>query len=144
MVTHCQCTHGRDIPTLPSLRLDDKHPVPTRRSALLDRITRVHERVQARVTPQTELGQRRIVLGRRGEVCHQNVEQRVQFARVVEGEQRAERFEPADEHERMHAIFLETGEDGTEVDAGEGAVRRHCRLEDRGNRCVWRVVCVLA
>ena len=54
---------------------------------------------------------------------HRDVERRVQLACIVEDEQGVEGFEPADEHEAVEVVLLETGGDGTEVDVGKGTVR---------------------
>ena len=114
-ITYRQRSHRRDVPALSTLSLYDEHTIPTRRRALLDRVARRHERVQARVRAQTELRHRHVVRDRRGEVDHRDLERGVALARALEDEQRVERLEAADEQERVEVVLLELRGDRAEV-----------------------------
>ena len=121
--TYRQGTHRSDVSTLAALRLDDKHPIPTRTRTLLDGIACIDERVQTRVAPQTELGHRHVVRDRRGKVHHRDVERGVVLASSLEDQQRIEGFKSTDEHQPVNIVLLEAGGDGTEIDVGQCAVR---------------------
>ena len=129
--TYRQGTHRSDVSTLAALRLDDKHPIPTRTRTLLDGIACIDERVQTRVAPQTELGHRHVVRDRRREVHHRNVERRVVLASILEDQQRIEGFKSTDEHQPVNIVLLEAGGDGTEIDVGQCAVRPEFRPTPR-------------
>lgn len=129
--TYCKCAHGGDVSALASLRLDNEHPIPARRSTLLDRIARIHKGVQTCVAAQAELRQRHIVRDGRREVHHRDIERRVVLPPLLEDLQRAERLESADHDERVEVVVLEFRGDRAEVDVGQLAVRAEFRTATR-------------
>lgn len=114
--------HRGNISALASLSLNNKHPVPTRTRTLLDRITSINQRVQARVAAQAVLRHRDIVANCRRQVYHGDMERRIMLTTLIEQQQRVERLESTDEHDTVELELLELGCDGADVDGGQGAV----------------------
>lgn len=132
--TNSQSAKRSDIPTLPALRLNDEHPIPTRARALLDRIARIDQRVERGIATKRELGHRDVVADRCGEMDERDAECRVVFARLEQDAQGGEGFEAADHEERVELVFLELGGYGPEVDvlAWKLAVRAEFRTAADG------------
>ena len=126
--TYHQGTHRGDVPTLATLRLNNKHLILTRIRPLHDGI---NERGQTRVAPQAELGHRHAVRDRRRKVHHGNVERGVVLASSLEDQWHIEGFKTTDEHQPVDIVLLEAGSDGTEINVGQFAVRPEFRPTPR-------------
>lgn len=122
MMTHRQRTHRRQIPTLATLHLHHKHPISTRTRTLLNRIARIHQRIQTRIAPQTKLRHRHIITNRRRQMHHRNMERRIMFPRLIQNRQCPISLEPANHDQGVEFVLLELRGDTPEVDVWEFAV----------------------
>lgn len=114
--SNCERTHRSDIPTLSTLGLYHKHPVPTGRGTLFDGITSFYERIERGIGTERKVCEGYIVRQGRWEMNHGDLEGGVVGSVLREEDDRVESFETTNDQQAVQRVSLETGSDGADID----------------------------